>query len=570
VIRLTATSTVSPFFVGDVDWIKLRRTDDVTPTPTLPVVTIEATDATATEGVAGDVITFTLTRTGGDLTQPLVVQLSAPTGSATPGTDYAVLPTSVTIPANSATAIFSITPIVDAIVENDETVIVSLASPITGDGYVLSGTTTATVTVQDDDNSIEPEQFTLTGNAVSSEYGFFDWSDVADAAAYQLEISSDGVDYFGSSLIENGATEFEYGGFDAGEQFTFRVLAINISGTIIATSNTLSLTFPGNGGGVAPLALSVASVTPVNNVVRVLPNPIVVGFNGYYLTDDPLESFGNQWFERIVRDAGDNVTIKPGNPTFKAYDFNQRQDAFSHLIPLLAVDGNQVITAAEATNPKIIVMGYSLGGVEAANFSALLARTGSFTFSIGAIDRLYSVQSPIQVDKLITLDPVTGGLAPLGNRLRLPKGRISSNVQSFVNYYQSRGGSSSFDLYSGGSSNNGQQFLPFLRVTQNPIDVSTPISALINGVALKHNLPQNRVKQINLSNGADVTATRVSSNVTFWGDAEVEETDPNEILYDSDLKAGGVEHLSLPWYVRGGLGANMDDRINVRKDVANA
>jgi hypothetical protein len=73
VLRLTA---------GDGD---VKTFDDVTVTASLPVVSIQATDATANE-LGLERGTFTVTRTG-PTASPLTVSLAA-SGTATPGVDY--------------------------------------------------------------------------------------------------------------------------------------------------------------------------------------------------------------------------------------------------------------------------------------------------------------------------------------------------------------------------------------------------------------------------------------------------------------------------------------------------
>jgi uncharacterized protein YpmB len=96
--------------------------DDVA--PTLPTVTITANDATAAE--AGPTGQFTVTRTG-STTSALTVYFTA-SGTATSGSDYTSIGTSVTIGAGSASALVTVTPINDTAVESDETVIVTVSS----------------------------------------------------------------------------------------------------------------------------------------------------------------------------------------------------------------------------------------------------------------------------------------------------------------------------------------------------------------------------------------------------------------------------------------------------------
>ena len=105
-------------------------------------LTVTATAANASERglVPG---TFTISRSG-SLTNPLTVAIAIG-GSATAGTDYVAVPSSVTIPANSATATVTISPLADSLAEGDETVIVTLESGLAS----TFASANATVTIHD-------------------------------------------------------------------------------------------------------------------------------------------------------------------------------------------------------------------------------------------------------------------------------------------------------------------------------------------------------------------------------------------------------------------------------------
>nr|NCR11106.1 hypothetical protein [Microcystis aeruginosa LG13-11] len=113
-------------------------------------VTLAVSPASVTEdGTANLVYTFTRT---GSTTNSLTVNYTVG-GTATNGTDYASIPTSVTFAANSATAKVTIDPTADTTVEPDETVILTLA---TGTGYTIGTTTAVTGTITNDDISVTP------------------------------------------------------------------------------------------------------------------------------------------------------------------------------------------------------------------------------------------------------------------------------------------------------------------------------------------------------------------------------------------------------------------------------
>ena len=110
----------------------------------IPMIGIRAPAPEAREAgtVAGR---FTVTRTGS--TTDAVTLTYSVSGSAVPGSDYVALPGSVTLPAGAASADIVVTPIDDAAVELDETVVVTLDASA---GYLLSPTT-ATVRVVSDE-----------------------------------------------------------------------------------------------------------------------------------------------------------------------------------------------------------------------------------------------------------------------------------------------------------------------------------------------------------------------------------------------------------------------------------
>ncbi|MBI3030250.1 MAG: S8 family serine peptidase [Candidatus Rokubacteria bacterium] len=110
-----------------------------------PVVTVVATDPGAAEaGLAPGV--FTVSRTGS--TDEILTVSYTVGGTATPGSDYAALSGSVTIPAGSGTATILVTPMDDSLVEPDETVVVKLSPD---PAYIVGVPGSATVTIASDE-----------------------------------------------------------------------------------------------------------------------------------------------------------------------------------------------------------------------------------------------------------------------------------------------------------------------------------------------------------------------------------------------------------------------------------
>jgi hypothetical protein len=133
----------------------------------VPVVTIVASDASAAERGLDPGI-FTVSRTG-DTGSALEVFYTV-SGSAGNGVDYQQIPLSVTIPADSASAQITITPIDDSLREGDETVVLTLQS---GAGFLVGEPGLATITIADDDlvfstNDFAVSEATTYGSIVSS------------------------------------------------------------------------------------------------------------------------------------------------------------------------------------------------------------------------------------------------------------------------------------------------------------------------------------------------------------------------------------------------------------------
>jgi hypothetical protein len=136
-----------------------------------PVVSVVAADATAGEpGTGQGAGVFMFYRTG-PTSSDLTVNF-ARTGSATSGSDFASIGTTVTFAAGLDTATKNVDVIDDSIVEANETVTVILAG---GAGYSIGTPSTATVTIRSDDlpvvtvtasDSVSGEPGTGQGNGV--------------------------------------------------------------------------------------------------------------------------------------------------------------------------------------------------------------------------------------------------------------------------------------------------------------------------------------------------------------------------------------------------------------------
>nr|WP_211569813.1 Calx-beta domain-containing protein [Microcystis aeruginosa] len=106
-----------------------------------PSITLAVSPSSVTEDGTTNLV-YTFTRSG-VTTNPLTVNYSI-SGTATNGTDYTSIPTSVTFAAGSSTATVTVDPTADTTVEPDETVILTLAA---GTGYTVGTTTPVTGTI---------------------------------------------------------------------------------------------------------------------------------------------------------------------------------------------------------------------------------------------------------------------------------------------------------------------------------------------------------------------------------------------------------------------------------------
>jgi len=108
------------------------------------VVSIAATDATASESNVADTAQFTVNRIG-SLSESLIVQLGI-SGTATNGGDYSTLNTFVTIPALASSATVDVMPIADSFAEGTETIILGVSSNA---AYSIDTPSSATASIAD-------------------------------------------------------------------------------------------------------------------------------------------------------------------------------------------------------------------------------------------------------------------------------------------------------------------------------------------------------------------------------------------------------------------------------------
>ena len=107
-----------------------------------PIVSIVASTPNASEsGTAG---AFTISRTG-TTARAITIPVNV-TGTATSGTDYTALATSVTMPSGASSISLPVTPLADTLAEGNETVIATIGA---GSDFTLGTPISATITIAD-------------------------------------------------------------------------------------------------------------------------------------------------------------------------------------------------------------------------------------------------------------------------------------------------------------------------------------------------------------------------------------------------------------------------------------
>ena len=164
-----AETTVVTLRLRDVYSIDpAKQTATVTIADNEPVVTIEATDATAAEQ-GRETGVFTVRRSVVTSTR-LIVHLYL-AGTAENGDDYRHIPRTVVIPANQATATITVTPKDDKAHDPGETVVPTLtARRIYG---LDTAKTRATVTITDNEQTVSIQTTDATGAEAASEPAVF-------------------------------------------------------------------------------------------------------------------------------------------------------------------------------------------------------------------------------------------------------------------------------------------------------------------------------------------------------------------------------------------------------------
>ncbi|AOC54544.1 Alkaline phosphatase [Microcystis aeruginosa NIES-2481] len=211
-------------------------------------VTVAVAPGSVTEDGTTNLV-YTFTRTG-LTTNPLTVNYTV-SGTATNGTDYASIPTSVNFLAGSATATVTVDPTTDTTMEPDETVILTLAG---GTGYTVGTANTATGTIQNDDDdpalAITPSTLSQTeGNTGTKAFTFTVTrsGDTSGSSSANWTVTGTGTNQANATDFVGGTLPSGTVSFAANE--TSQIITVNVSGDTTVETNeefTVTLSNPTN------------------------------------------------------------------------------------------------------------------------------------------------------------------------------------------------------------------------------------------------------------------------------------------------------------------------------------
>lgn len=232
--------------------------------PVTSTVGVVVTDGAGAE-TGSDPVVFTVARVG-DASAQVVIAL-AWTGTAVLGTDYTVSVTggslstdrkSLTLAAGVTSAVVTVTPGDDAVVEATETVVLSV---LAGTGYVLGSQTSASGTISD--NDVAPTLPVVSITATDPTGAETTKSQVADTITFTLTRTGDiskslvvGYSWFGTAKLGKDFTAEAVGGgvlgkttvtFAAG-QATLTILITPIDDTTVEPVESVTMTLKAGTG----------------------------------------------------------------------------------------------------------------------------------------------------------------------------------------------------------------------------------------------------------------------------------------------------------------------------------
>ncbi len=386
----SATLTISPdssYSIGSPNSASVDILDDDSAPPPTPIVSIAANDPTASElGLDNGIIT--ISRNGSTIS-PLTVSFII-SGDAINGTDYNQIFSSATIGSGLSSVSINLTPINDTIIENTETITLTIASD---PNYVIDTQNTATVNILDDDNTqpnppppptnptnTQQAPSNFSGLALSPSKIYLSWNLVSGASGIELSESSDNITF---GKIYNLPGNYYYYKLDVvpGSTHYYRVRSYDSSGSYSSYSNSTQVSTSNSTSQFTKLLYQGVSDKEVSILQECLKTDSTIyptgKITGYFgpLTETAVRNFQNKYGINSIGIVGPltraklNTVCSPSSTSYQSpaatalkisVNFNLSFDT----ILGLGSSGDQVslLQAVLAKNPSLypsgIISGY--------------------------------------------------------------------------------------------------------------------------------------------------------------------------------------------------------------------
>ena len=281
--------------------------------------TLSVGDAQAAVESAGPLV-FTVTRTG-ETSLPVTFSWSTDDGTAEAGSDFTAASGTVTIPATSSSAELQVQLVSDLVAEDDETVTVTLRTPI--DAVIIDGSATGVI-LDDDQTAARTPGVVVDPAAVTVTEGD------AAGASYTVALSSQPAADVTVAIIGHTGTDLSLSGTGLGSDDTLTFTTTNWSTAQMVTVSargdadavddaavTLTHTATSGSHSSAPVAVTVTITETDTAKVLVDPADLTVAENGsgtytVRLATQPSADVT----VTVTGHAGSDLTLSAGRLTF--------------------------------------------------------------------------------------------------------------------------------------------------------------------------------------------------------------------------------------------------------------
>jgi hypothetical protein len=366
-----------------------------------------------------------------------------------------------------------------------------------GSSSVVAATTTAAVPDAPHD---------LVAFATSDTRIQLNWWDYADyEAGFIIERSTDGQSFVEAGRVSENVERFTLNGLNPGTHYWLRVKAFNGAGTS-SFVDTAEVTTPAAGQPAPP------PPTPPAPAPGPVPGPTRNLLLAWYGFNFGQLTVGDGWLEDISTAVGGTVK-SDGRP----WRYSEGPQARDSLLEQIDSNHDKRITQSEVDAVKVDLLAYSWGCITAVNVARQLTA-----------DRIgkYRLDVDVPIHSLIVIDPIHHGIPAA---LRHVHGPVLSNVTTFRNYHQTRGGYGTIKYYlknSGGIYVGEETF-------------GTGFSAGLKGDELKKSQAQSSVQ-------IDLTTDPLFKNLEAVRDYQPRNSFE---IYDGKMTGKDVQHDTIPWYV---------------------